>query len=335
MVDGINTPSLVNVGRTDSAGETGRTQGTQTRTPGTDTSPGEVARQQQDSRPQNDPPRLDPNTAGRYQAIIDKLSSGEDVDMSILMQRLEELQLELGKEQEKTQTDELKANQKNIETLAKAQHAKIDANAKELIAQGTWDTVKKIFSVAAAILGVVAAIGASIASGGVGAPLIIASIGALVTVAQTFGLTDKIFDAMGASQGVRTGVMLGITIALAVVGGVSAFTGIGNAVTQGVSLTNQIMGRLVSVAGTVVQGGAKIGEGVGAIGTAVVQGDLNKIEDDRKALERSQLKMRQLQEELVDEIKKLMQLMEEGVQMTAKTVEDQHESVLHSMRQMT
>ncbi len=204
------------------------------RTPGTDTTPGDVQTQQRDGRPQNDPPRLDPrNMDQRYQAIVEKLTSGsENVDMSILMQRVQELQLELGKEQEKTQTGEIKSNQKMIEDGAKALLAKIDANAKELIAQGTWDTVKKVFSVAAAILGVVAAIGASIASGGVGAPLIIAAIGAAITVAQTFGLTDKIFDAMGASQSTRMWVMIGITAALAIAGGVSAFTGLGNAVSR-------------------------------------------------------------------------------------------------------
>src|ERR1700748_2825471 len=104
MVDSIGTPS--GVGLLNQVGDTGQTKGpTQSRGPGTDTTPGEVQRQQQDGRPQNDPPRLDPkNMDQRYQAIIDKLTSGtENVDMSILMQRVQELQQELGKEQEKTQ----------------------------------------------------------------------------------------------------------------------------------------------------------------------------------------------------------------------------------------
>jgi hypothetical protein len=338
MVDSINTSSTPSVGLRDQVSETGQTKGApKPNGPGTDNTPGEVERRQQDGRPQNDPPRLDPrNPDQRYQAIVDKLTGGsEGVDMSILMQRVQELQQELGREQQTTQTNELKNNQKLMENNAQAQLKKIDAQSEELVKQGTWDTVKKVFSVAAAVLGVIAAIGASIASGGVGVPLIVASIGCLVTVAQTFGLTDKVFDLMGASQGVRTGVMLGITIALALVGGVSAFTGIGNTFAQGASLSAKIMGSLVKMGGTIVQGVAKGVEGAGAIGSAVVQGDLNKIEDDRKSLQRNQLRMKQSQEDLMEDLKKLMQAMEEGVKITTQVVQSQSQSVQTSLRHMS
>jgi hypothetical protein len=222
-----------------------------------------------------------------------------------------------------------------MEKNAEAQKKKIDETTEELKKQDTWDTVKKVFSMAAAVLGVIAAIGASIASGGVGVPLVVASIALVVTTCQTFGVTDKLFDLMGASQGVRTGVMLGITIALAAVGGFSAFTGIGNTFAQGASLSNMIIGKLVNVAGTVAQGVAKATEGVGQIGSSVIQGELNKVEDDRKALERSQLRMKQQQDELIEDLKKLMEAMEEGVKMVTQTVQSQHQSVQVSMRNMS
>ena len=336
MVDSVNTTSTANVAFRDPLAETGQTKGTtKSSGPGTDTKPGDEQLHQQDGRPQNDPPRLDPKTTDqRYQAIVDKLG-GDTVDMSVLMQRVQELQLELGKEQESTQFNEIKSNQKTLEANSKAQLKKIDDQAAELVKQGTWDTVKKVFSVAAAILGVVAAIGASIASGGVGVPLVVAAIGAAITVAQTFGLTDKIFDAVGAGQGLRTGIMIGITVALALVGGVSAFTGLGNTFAQGASLSSKIMGSLVRMGGTIAQGVAKGVEGAGAIGSAVIQGDLNKIEDERKSLQRNQLRMKELQEELIEELKKLMQAMEGVVKVTPQTVQYQHQSVQTSLRHMS
>jgi hypothetical protein len=336
-----NTTFTPSVGVMEQLDETGPIKGTpKPQTPSTSTTPGEVFTEQQDNRPQNDPPRGDPKTLQeRYQAILDKLGGGtEGVDMSNLMQEVQKLQSELSKEQEKTQTGEIKNNQTRMEKNAEAQNKKIDQTTEELKKQDTWDTVKKVFSVAAAVLGVIAAIGVSIASGGVGAPLIIAAIGAAVTLAQTFGLTDKLFDLMGASQGVRIGVMIGITAVLAIAGGITAFTSLGSAVIgQAANVTAQVakMGTFLKIAGTIAQGVSKGMEGVGQIGSSVIQGEVNQIEDERKGLQRGQLRMKQQQDELVEDLKKLMEAMEEGVKMVTQTVQSQSQSVQQTIRQMS
>jgi len=368
MVEISNT-GLTNVGGSQPLDNVQPTTGTNkpSSTPGVDTSPPPVDQQGGDSQiPRNDPPRLDPKEmTDRFREISGILRDGHDVDISVLMDKLQELQSKLGDEQVRGQTNEVKANKATIQANVDKQLEKLGEQMKKLEEQGTWDIVKKVFSVAAAVLGVVAAIGMAIVSGGAALPAAIgiaaALIGATVSILSTFNLTDKVFDMLGVTKDsqVRSNILLGINIACIVLSITSAVGGAISAArqaatqalpsvaikltwktlettTKGATMTVgtvKTVGEFMKMGGQIGLVATKVGEGINQIGRTVVQGELDQIDTDRKNLQVVARKMQQ--EELYDSIKKLMQELEDGVQITTQVVQSQSTTIDRMRQHMT
>ena len=370
MVEISNT-GLINVGGSQPLDNVQPTTGTNkpSSTPGVDTSPPPVDQQGGGSQiPQNDPPRLDPKEmTDRFREISGILRDGHDVDISVLMDKLQELQSKLGDEQVRGQTNEVKANKKSIEANTDNQIQKLSDQVKKLEEQGTWDTVKKVFSVAAAVFGVLAAVGMAIVTGGAALPAAIgiaaAVIGATVSILSTFNLTDKVFDFFGVTQDkqVRANILLGINIAVVVMSIGSVVGGAVSAArqaatqalpsvaikltwktlettTKGATMTVgtvKTVGEFLKIGGTIGLAATKVGEGINQIGSSVVQGEVDQLETDRKNLQLVARKTQQQQEELYEGIKKLMQELEDGVQITTQVVQSQSQTIDRMRQHMT
>src|SRR5262245_54189562 len=76
--------------------------------------------------PTNSAPRIDPKTAvENLQDLIAKLKSGQNSDISALMEQLERLNSELGEQQVKNQTDQIKTNKLKLDANLQATLGKI------------------------------------------------------------------------------------------------------------------------------------------------------------------------------------------------------------------
>lgn len=372
----IGPSGFVPIGNTQTLDEVDRTQGTggpqkPQLTVGTEPPP---VNQDPNSpgRPPLDPPKLDPKELPNLLTqLVGKLWTSEGGDVSSIMENLQKAQQELGELQEKGQTEEIKSNKSRIDQNTKDQIAKIKEAGEKLKADAGWETAKKVFAIAGAVLGVLAAIGMAVASGGVGIPgaiaIATACVGAVVTVLQVSGAQDAIFDALKLDQSARMWVQIaiaGVLLAGAVASIVTSFTSVataaanvaqtagkvGETVVRGgltiVGFTQQTGTSLVAssfrlglmIASRITQGvtaGAKVAEGVGTGVQANLRYEVAQIGDQRKDLERANLRIKQQQQELVEALKDIMKLLEDGVKTTAQVVKGQSEVNTKMIRNMS
>lgn len=346
-MSGISGPRGVTGTQTlDGTGEVGSTQTTD-RTPGTDTSPPPVPRGAGpgSGAPPLDPPRINGDDMGaRYQQIQDSLSSG-NVDVSVIMQRIQELQSQISDLQQKRQVSEIDLNKgslaaKNTETMNK-----IGAEFDKMRADASWDTAKKVFSVAAAIFGCVAAIGLALFTGGasvlVAGAIICAVAGTLVSVAQTTGLGEKFLTEVckmtpDDANKLMTGLVIGFAVVGILFGGGAALTGAAaKAAPQIMAGGGVVIGNMLAKAATVATLTVGVGVGISKIGQAVAGGELSDIRADRKQLESDYKRLQQQQEEMADELRDLLKKLDEGVQTTTQVVQSTHQSTQVQLRNMT
>jgi hypothetical protein len=346
MVDPIITPRPIGTQTLDDLG--GGPTRTDGRGPlGTDTTPPPVAPGggPGSGAPPLDPPRLRGDAMGeRYQQILDKLSGGE-VDVSVLMQKIQELQSKIGDLQQKRQTSEISINKDSL--LAKNQEAlkKIDAEFEKMKADQTWDTCKKVFSVAAAIIGCVAAIGLALATGGasllVAGAIVCAVAGATVSVAQTTGLGEKFLTEVckmkpDDAQKLMTGLVIGFAVAgILFTGGASLMGAAGRAAPMIMTTMPKLIGNMLAKVAGGVALASGVGAGVSSIGKAVAGGELTDIRTDRKGLEADYKRLQQQQEDMVNELRELLKKLDDGVKITAQVVQSTHQSTQLQMRNMT
>jgi hypothetical protein len=327
---------------------------------------------QSGGRPRLDPPRTDPrDMPNLLTQLLKKLDTSEGGDISSIMENLQRAQQELGEMQEKTQTEEIKSNKNRIDQNTKDQIAKIKEAGEKLKADQGWDTAKKVFAVAGAILGVIAAIGMAVASGGVGLPgaiaITTACVGAIVTVLQVSGAQDAILNAIQPplSESAKMWVQIaiaGVLLVGAAASIITSFTSVANAaasvaqtagkvesvVRGGLNIVGYVAKEAPSmvvsgfklglmIAGRVAQGlmaASKVGEGIGAGVQTGLRYEVAVIGDQRKELERANLRIKQQQQELIEAMKDLMKMLEDGVKTTAEVVKGQSElntKMMHTM----
>jgi hypothetical protein len=324
------------------AGQLGQTQGTQQTTGasraqgtrGAGTEPGEVTQQQsQQHVPQLDKPRIGPlEMVERCESIMRQLGAGKVVDMSQIMVQIEELQLALEQDQQSAQRAGLDGAQKAIDANSKEQGKKLEEAQKKMEAEKTWNTFKDIFTYAGLAIGVAAAVatGGALAIG-------MAALGVVVTTMQQTGAMDKIFDAAGASQGVRLGVTIGLSV-LMIAGSATNVAmmakGVGTSVITPLlpkvltalklasaadKLTAVSMGIKV---GTQVAGGVAKGiEAVGQAGSSVAGLERDLATKQAKDLEIGSVKLRQQMREMIEAIKESIDRGNEGVEVTAQVIQ--------------
>jgi hypothetical protein len=333
MVDAVGSKYgntyLHETGQTQGAQQTGRTQGTK----GVGTGPGEVTQQQRQlSIPQNDPPRITPQEmVERCDNIIRQLNSSKVGDMSQIMLQIEEMQHELEQGQQKAQTTGIEANQKVLDANAKEQTTKLAEAQEKMEAQKTWDTFKDVFTYAALAVGVVAAV----ATGGVLA-IGIAALGAAVTVLQQTKGMDKIFDFFGASQGVRTGVTIGLSVLMIAASATNVALlakGVGTSLTA--PLLPKVLDaiKLASAAGKVgaIAQGIKIGSQVAGgslkfaeagmqVGSTVARLESDKATKEQKDMAITHAKLTQQLHDMIEEIKASMERDSNDVEVTANVI---------------
>lgn len=369
----IGSTGFVNVGNTQTLDEINRPQGTGgPQKPLLGTEPPPVGENDPESggRPRLDPPRTDPkDMPNLLTQLLKKLDTSEGGDISSIMENLQRAQQELGELQEKNQTEEIKGNKNRIDQNTKDQIAKIKEAAEKLKADQGWETAKKVFAVAGAILGVIAAIGMAVASGGVGLPgaiaITTACVGAIVTVLQVSGAQDAIFDALKLDNNARMWVQIaiaGVLLVGAAASIITSFTSVANAaanvaqtagkvetvVRGGLNIVGYVAKEAPSmvvsgfklglmIAGRVSQGlmaASKVGEGIGAGVQTGLRYEVAQIGDQRKELERANLRIKQQQQELIEAMKDLMKMLEDGVKTTAEVVKGQSEintKMMHNM----
>jgi hypothetical protein len=345
MVETVGSQNpLRQVGQTEGVQQTTGTAQTQgTRGVGTEP-PQAMSQQRPQSIPQNDPPRITPQQMmERFDSIIQQLGAGQDADLSQITKQIEELQYALDQAQLKTQTTALEGNKKAIDANTEAQLKKISEAKEKMEAQKTWDTFKNIFMWAAMAISVVAAV----ATGGALA-IACAAIGAAMTIMQQSGLQDKMFDAMNLSQEARMGITIGISVLLLAgsIGNVAMLAkGVGTSLTT--SLAPKLLEALkfanvadalrgmastVQVASTVAGGVLKINEGATQIGSSIAGFQKEEANKQVKDMSTMFARLKQQQAALIDQIKEILEQLDEGVQTTAQIVHNNADSAMRRMR---
>jgi hypothetical protein len=286
------------------------------------------------SAPQLEKPRLTAEEAtNAYNNIMSQLMSGEDLDTGSIILQIQQLQAALDDKQIKVQSKQIESTNKEIQKNVKDQITKLDEAFEKMQSQKTWDTVKTIFTYAAMAIGVVAAIatGGALAIG-------VAVLGAAIGIAQQTGAMDKMYDAMGASQGLRTAINIGLSVVLlagSITNAGMLWKGVGEKVTtallpkvlQAFELTAKLGTALtgattaIQVATTIAGGVMKVGEGVNQIGGSVARFEHSEIEGGRKLLEGKNKVTQQSLEELVETLKGVMKKKEESTRLAVQTVQ--------------
>lgn len=327
-----NTQQLDEVGPKDIQGK-GKPQDT----PGVGLEPAPVSPDPGGSSgvPTNPTPRLDPKTmAENIQDLLAKLKSGENTDIGGLMEQLERVQSELGQQQVKNQTDQIKTNKLKLDSNLQATLGKIQENVQKMEDQKTADTVRKVFAIAGAVLGFIAAIAAVVATGGVAAPaivgLVVAGLSLTVTVLNESGLSDMFFDAVGASPEVRLGVQLAVAGVLLI----GCIVNIGMSIKMAADVVN-MTAKAVSIGVNIAQGALKVGEGIDQAVKTQLTLEIAQNEDDKKKIEISNTRIRQMQEDIMKAIRDLMKQLEDGVTTTTQIMSSQSQSTQRQMRSMS
>lgn len=287
--------------------------------------------------PPLDPPRIDQQTMLKsLEALGGKLDPKMITNIEEVMVKLQEIQESLGKQSMQTQTLGLQASSSQIRQNTQEQLKKIDEAFAKMEANKTWNTFMKVFGFIAVGLALIGAI----ATGGALA-IAAAAIGAAVFVAQQTGLMDKMFDAMGASQEVRMGIMIGVSVALMVMGGVGAATSAGTsgalqALTAGTKIAQQVanIAPRVGQAAQFLAGMMKVGEGVTQIGSAVTGYEKEQIEADSKMLQAQNLRLKQTQDDIIDMIRQLVQHLDQTARGTTQVVKSQGEAAQGVIQRM-
>jgi|KBSSwiStaDraftv2_1062776.scaffolds.fasta_scaffold33295_4 hypothetical protein len=296
----------------------------------------------QSSAPQNDDPKVSQQTMEKsYDNIVQALSSSglKDVDISAMVLEIQGILDKLNREQMKTQQTNIKGTQDQVQKNVNDQIEKLGEAQKKMEDQKTWDTFKDIFTYAAMAVSVLAAV----ATGGA-LSILVAGLGVALTIAQKTGAMDKMFDAMGASQEVRTAITIGLSVAL-IAGSITNVAmiakGVGQAWTtallpkmmemigvlgKGAQAVGNVAGGVQMVAG-VVTGVLKVGEGVNQIGSSVAGFEKAEIDKQVKDMQTSNMKLKDQQQELIEQLKALLELLEDGVNMATQVLQSQSQTM--------
>jgi hypothetical protein len=295
--------------------------------------------------PLPEPQLTQEEVADRYQDIIKTLTN-PDADMGSIMRQIEQLQATF----DKMQADATKTQIEGKKTLLDANHKatleKIDQAAAKLKEQKNLDLAIKIFGAVAMAIAVVAAIatGGALAIG-------VALVGAALYCLQQSGVTDMAFDAMGVSKDARQWIMLGLNVALLLVGGGAAIANLVKAGTQAAALAATAGATAAKAASSAAVGaqaasyGAKAAQiaqlaastvkltGAGLqIGSAIVGYQIAEIDHQKKGIDRQTMVIMQMMQQLIDDLKKLMQQADENVVMTANVVDETHKSMMNQIQ---
>ena len=285
------------------------------------------------------------------------------MDISTAMVKLRELMQAAEQLQTATKGEDVRLLKGEIDAGVREQIDKIQENAKKLAESKKWGLFGKIFGGFALGLSVFAAA----ATGGILAPAVAAVSVAMFTLQET-GLMDKMFDAMGASDAVRMGVMIGVTGLLLAAGGASSVASFGKAAQAG-SKAVDAASKAADVASRAAQAGAKFGrlgaqivkisnelglnaarvggfaqlaggvtevlEGSASIGTSVTRHQADQAQADLKTLQADLLKDRKQLEQLIEAIEQLLQQIEGRCKRAADGIKAEADSMSNQIKAMS
>jgi hypothetical protein len=311
---------------------------------GVSTTPSLVSQQQTSSIPQNDPPKISQQEMiERFDGIMKQLSTGKDLDVASIMRAIEELQFAIDSQQVETQKVGLKGVAKQIQDNVETQVKKLTEAKEKMEAEKTWNTVKEIFTWAAVVIGVVA----SVATGGA-LSICLAGLGAALTIAQKTGAMDKAFDALGIKdQGWRTAINIGLSLLL-IAGNFANIAmiakGTGDAVTGLLSKviaslkdpeTAKWIGACIKQIAALGDSGAKAGEGFAQIGGSVARKEGDDLNIQVKESQTQNLRLKQQQQDMIEMLKDLLKLLDDGVQGTLQVQQTQSQTTQKLIQRMS
>ena len=272
------------------------------------------------------------------------------MDIATAMAKLRELMQAAEQLQTATKGEDVRLLKDEIDAGIREQIDKIQENAKKLAESKKWGLFGKIFGGIALALSVVAAV----ATGGILAPAVAAVSVAMFTLQET-GLMDKMFDAMGASDAVRMGVMIGVTVLLLVAGGASSVASFGKAAAQAgtkavdaASRFGRLGAQVAKISSELGLNTARVGgfaqlaggvtevlEGGASIGTSVTRHQADQAQADLKTLQADLLKDRKQLEQLIEAIEQLLQQIEGRFKRAADSIKAEADSMSNQIKAMS
>ena len=267
------------------------------------------------------------------------------IDISTAMVKLRALMQETEQLQSVTQAEEVKQRKKEIQDSIGNQIEAIRENAAALAKSKKWGLFGKIFAGIALAFTVLAAA----ATGGLLAPAV-AALSVAMFALQESGAMNQMFDAMGASDGVRTGIMIGISVALLIAGGASAAGGLGKAAETGAKAA-QAGSKLAQVSAKITQmstnlfakvgldaakvaavaqtaaGVTEVAEGAGTIGASVTQHQADQAQGELKRLQADELRAKKMMDDLMMLIEEFMEHVERGGKAAVSSITGDADSV--------
>lgn len=272
------------------------------------------------------------------------------IDISTAMVKLRALMQETEQLQGVTQAEEVKQRKKEIQASIKDQIEVIRENAAALAKSKKWGLFGKIFAGIALAFTVLAAA----ATGGLLAPAV-ATLSVAMFALQESGAMDQMFDAMGASDGVRMGIMIGVSVALLVAGGASAAGGFGKAAETGAKAV-QAGSKLAQVSAKVARmsislfakfglnaskvaavaqalgGVTEVAEGAATVGASVTQHQADQAQGELKRLQADELRAKKKMDDLIAALEQLMEQVESGGKAIVSSIASDADSMLRQIK---
>ncbi|PTX91917.1 hypothetical protein DB346_23455 [Verrucomicrobia bacterium LW23] len=217
-------------------------------------------------------------------------------------------------------------NEERIEKLKEAIEAQNKANAGGIFG--------KVFGWIAAALTLVAAVAATIATGGAALPLLAAAvIGVGMMVLQETGAMDKIVEGLAklimmidpsiSEEKAKTiaSITIGVVTAAVMIGLTIASGGASAATTAMTAM--QKMATMVKIFSTAVAGAAKVGEGVSTITRAAYTHEATNAQADALEFQKTLAKLQAFIEDESKRIEEILRKMDEGVATMMQIFSDQ------------
>ena len=272
------------------------------------------------------------------------------IDIATAMVKLRALMQESEQLQGVTQAEEVKQRKKEIQASIKDQIKVIKENAAALAKSKKWGIFGKIFAAIALAFTVVAAV----ATGGLLAPAV-ATLSVAMFALQESGAMNQMFDAMGASDNVRMGLMIGISAALLLAGGASAVGGLGKAAETGAKaaqagsklaqlsakvaqMSTKLFARFgldaakVAAAAQAVGGVTEVAEGAATVGASVTQHQADLAHHDLKLLQADELRAKKKMDDLIAALEQLMEQAESGGKAIVSSIASDADSMLRQIK---
>jgi hypothetical protein len=270
-------------------------------------------------------PEADPASVNRLKAMLE---SNQPIDVGLLAMMFQQEQEKADQAQQKSMVAELDSNKATIKKTVEEDLKKIDEAAKKLESLKGWGIFGKIIRAFVVAFAAIAAV----ATGGALA-IVLAVVGAVVTVLEDTGAMKKMFDAMGVSADAQQWIMVGISALLLVAGlGVAgmalkaASSAASAAAGAGAATIANVVMRQIGAGAQIAGGVAQVGEGATQVGSAINQYQIAEIDSDRREVEITNRRLQKTQNDLFQRLRELMQKMEDSVRTVAEIVSRQADS---------